>query len=304
LRKQASQDKARESLKQLHTKKIADLTKELADLNSQKTQLLSEAEKNKGQGQSLQKLEADLKVSQKRSDRALHLAMDYQRAVEALIGEAARLEASAEKEVGNARGKEQQLEDLKRQLEAARSSTKAAEDAKAAAESKAAAEAKIAAEAKAAEAKAASEAKAAAAAKTAAETKAAADVKAAEAKAAEDVKAAEAKVATERAEGAKRRAEAAGPVVLGQVPSAATPAERPSKVARTEGTPPPAVKSKPVVKPVVAPAMPAAPSVTGSASIVPAVPAEGAAPGAASTERPTELIVDDDDMQAAGGAAE
>lgn len=131
LTKQTSELKSSISLRQLHTKKISELEEELKKLDQEKKKLAAEAS---AQGSSkditLKKIEADLKTANARADRALHLAMDYQRAVEALMAEAKRLENAKENEVGKLKQKEAEVQRALSELEKVR---KEAADAAAAA---------------------------------------------------------------------------------------------------------------------------------------------------------------------------
>ncbi|CAE8634812.1 unnamed protein product, partial [Polarella glacialis] len=115
--KQANELKSQLSLKQLHTKKISDLEADLVKLRDEKNKLAQEAEKGPAQAQSLKKLEADLVLSRKQGDRAIALAMDFQRAVQALQVEAGKMETERDAEVQKHQSKDVKLLETVKELE-------------------------------------------------------------------------------------------------------------------------------------------------------------------------------------------
>lgn len=84
-----TQVKNAESIKALHTKKIEELEKKMQDKEAELARSREEAAKaaNADTAAALKKVEDELGATRQRADKAMSLAMDYQRGCDALIGQ-------------------------------------------------------------------------------------------------------------------------------------------------------------------------------------------------------------------------
>lgn len=103
----------------LHQKKVTDLEATVKKLQEEKEKLTAEAAKGGASAANISKLEAEKKVEQQRADKALSLAMDYQRALEVHMLESKKLEeARDESSRESAKAREELRQALIRKPEA------------------------------------------------------------------------------------------------------------------------------------------------------------------------------------------